>query len=215
MSDGPTAPGGTKSLIDRIKDILLKPKSEWDVIEAEPSTINALFTGYAVILAAIGPVARLIGEQVFGWGGAFGVSIKPSIGFSVTQAVLGYALALVGTYALGMIINALAPTFEGTKDDLKAMKVAVYASTPFWLAGIFFLIPQLAFLALLGLYGFYLFYLGLPKLMKVKEDKAIGYIGATIFIWIVILAIVYAIAGQLTSAIFPPSATIGGVTVRL
>jgi hypothetical protein len=38
------------------------------LIEAEPASIGSIYTGYAMILAAIPPLATLIGGQVFGHG---------------------------------------------------------------------------------------------------------------------------------------------------
>ena len=69
----------------------------------------------------------------------------------------------VGIFVLSLIINALAPTFGAQKNSAQAMKVAVYAYTPGWLAGVFNIIPLLGILGIIaGLYGIYLLYLGLP-----------------------------------------------------
>ena len=71
MSDLHTGPSSSgtpvqqKGVFDRAKDILVQPKSEWGVIDAEPSTIGGIYTGYVLILAAIGPIAMLVGQQVF------------------------------------------------------------------------------------------------------------------------------------------------------
>ena len=46
------------------------------------------------------------------------------------------------------------------------MKVAVYAPTAAWVAGIFTSVPPLAFLAFLALYSLYLLHTGLAALMK-------------------------------------------------
>ena len=54
------------NLIERVKRILLSPKSEWEVIDAEPTTVADLYKGYIIPLAAIGPVAQAIGFSVFG-----------------------------------------------------------------------------------------------------------------------------------------------------
>src|SRR5690606_29428743 len=130
------------------------------------ATIGGIYTSYVVILAAIGPIASLIGQQVFGIG-AFGYSWKPSLGYSIGSAVLSYLLSLVTVYVAALVIDALAPSFGGTKDQLKAFKVAAYSMTPGWIAGIFGIIPMLGWLALIGgLYGLYLLYLGLPRLMR-------------------------------------------------
>ena len=51
----------TMALVDRVKNILLTPKTEWEVIDAEPTTVADLYKGYIIPLAAIGPVAQAIG----------------------------------------------------------------------------------------------------------------------------------------------------------
>ena len=189
-------PGPSKSLFERAKDIIVQPKTEWGVIDAEPSTIASIYTGYVLILAAIGPIAMVIGHQVFGIGG-FGFTFKPSIGFSIASAVVTYVMSLISIYVLALIIDALAPSFGGTKDQLKAFKVAAYSWTAAWLAGIFQIIPALAILGIVGLYSLYLLYLGLPRLMRAPEDKAVGYtvvvILAAIVLWVVAMFIVGAL----------------------
>jgi len=202
MTDGPTIstpPGGTKSLVNRVKDILMSPKTEWGVIDAEPSTIGGIYSGYVAILAAIGPLAGLIGQQVFGIYG-----YKPPMMYSVTMAVLTYVLALVSVYVSSLVIDALAPSFGGTKDHLKAFKVAAYSATAAWVAGIFGIIPMLAILSIVGLYSLYLLYLGLPRLMRVAEDKAIGYTIVVIVVQIVIYVICFWLVGMLVLSIAGP-----------
>jgi len=47
------------NLVDRIKNILLQPKSEWAAIEREPGDAGYLFSNYVAIVAAIPPVCIL------------------------------------------------------------------------------------------------------------------------------------------------------------
>ena len=54
------------ALVDRIKGILLEPRSEWTTIAAEATSVQSLYTGWIMILAAIGPVAMLIGYAELG-----------------------------------------------------------------------------------------------------------------------------------------------------
>jgi hypothetical protein len=49
-------------LIQRVQNILLKPAAEWDVIEAEPATVQGLYVGYICILAAIPAIASILGS---------------------------------------------------------------------------------------------------------------------------------------------------------
>jgi hypothetical protein len=183
------------ALAERVKKILLQPKQEWPVIDGEAATMAQLYTGYIMPLAAIGPVASAIGWSVFGLSMPFTGSYRVPIGFAVRSAVVQYVLALVGVFVLGLIIDALAPTFGGQKNQLQAFKVATYSSTAAWVVGIFSLIPALSILGILALYSLYLLYLGLPVLMKAPADKATGYT-----VVVVLVAIVLAmLAGWITS----------------
>ncbi|RSY84725.1 YIP1 family protein [Sphingomonas koreensis] len=203
----------SSNLIERIKNILLKPKEEWERIDAEPATVGGLMTGWVVPLAAIGPVAGLIGGLVFGYGGMFGITIRPSVTMAVTGAVISYLLALLCAWLFSKIIDALAPSFGGQKNPVQAMKVAAYSGTAAYLAGIFQIIPALGILGLLGLYSLYLLYLGLPRLMKAPADKAMGYTIVTVVVAIVLFFVVSVVTGALTSLVVPraiTSATMSG-----
>jgi len=208
-------PGSASAgLVARVKGLLLKPTETWDVIDREPATIGGLYSGYVMILAAIPAVAGLIGMLVFGIGG-FGITIRPSPVWLVVQAIITYGLSLAMVYVMALIIETLAPNFGGTKDRIQAFKVAAYAPTASWVAGIFGLIPALAVVALLGgLYSLFLLYKGLPKLMKTPEDKALPYTAVVIVVAIVVSIVI----GLVTSSVMAlsgamnPTAAIGSMS---
>lgn len=161
------------NLVARAKAILMTPKQEWPVIESEPYNLRELLVGYVLPLAAIGPIARFLGVTLFGWGGIFRVGM----GWAFSHAISSYVLAILSVFVLAWVINMLAPTFGATQNMQQAIKLAAYASTAAWVAGIFYLIPALWVLAAIGgLYSLYLFYVGLPFLMKVPADKAAPYL---------------------------------------
>lgn len=181
--------GPTKGLFDRARDIILRPAQEWPLIEREPGTVGSVFIPYALVLAAIGPLAGLIGGQLFGYSFVF-ITVKPPLGGAIAYALVSYALSLASVYVLALIVDAMAPNFGGTKNQVNAVKLAVYSWTAAWLAGIFALFPPLAILSIVGLYSLYLLYSGLPVLMKCPRDRAGGYaavvIGLAIILWIVV-----------------------------
>ncbi|MBV8237402.1 MAG: YIP1 family protein [Sphingomonas sp.] len=201
--------GRTTSLVERAKNLILQPKDEWPRIDAEPMTVKGIFTGWVVPLAAIGPVAGLIGSLAFGYS-FLGITYRPSIGAAVTSAVIGYAVALLSVWVIAQIINALAPTFGGTKDNIAATKVAAFSATAGWLAGIFQIIPMLGFLGLLGFYSLYLLYVGLPRLMKAPEEKAMGYTITTIVAAIVVMLVAGFLTSAVTSRMMRPALTLDG-----
>jgi hypothetical protein len=191
-----------QALVARIKNILTKPAAEWLLIDAEPATAKSLIAGYACILAAIPALATLIGGQVFGHG-AFGVTYRPPLIGSIISALVSYGLSLLMVYVLALIIDALAPSFDGAKNKLQALKVAVYASTAGWVAGVFLVLPALAVLGIIGgLYSLYLLFLGLPILMKAPQAKALGYTAVTIIVAIVLSIAVSAVAAAVGGLAF-------------
>lgn len=184
------------NLVDRVKRILLSPRTEWEVIDAEPATLAQLYTGYILPLAAIGPVAQLIGYSVFGISVPFMGTYRVPIGSAITSALVSYVLTLAATYVLALIIDGLAPTFNGQRSQIQALKVAAYSSTANWVAGIFLLIPALMILTILGLYSLYLLYLGLPVLMKSPRDKAMAYTVVVVVAAVVLFMLTGVLAGR-------------------
>jgi hypothetical protein len=186
------------ALADRVKKILLTPKEEWQVIDPESATVGGLYTGYIIPLAAIGPIAHAIGSSVFGlYGGPFG-GYRVPLTTAVTGAVVMFVLSLVSIYLIGLIIDALAPTFGATRNPMQALKVAAYASTAALVAGVFAILPGLQVLQILGLYSLYLLFLGLPVLMKAPKDKALGYTAVVVIAAIVLNMLVGMVAAATT-----------------
>ena len=184
------------SLVDRVKRILMSPRTEWQVIDTEPTTAAQLYTGYIVPLAAIGPIAQLIGYSVFGISVPFMGTYRVPIGSAISSALVTYVLSLAATYVLALIIDGLAPTFNGQRNQIQALKVAAYSSTASWVAAIFDLIPGLRLLTILGLYSLYLLYLGLPIVMKAPREKAVAYTAVVILAAIVLFMVIGVIAGR-------------------
>jgi len=182
-------------LVDRAKAILMKPKTEWAVIEAEQADIQSIFRSYVVPLAAIGPVATAIGSALIGTPTIAGVAGRVSIATAVVGAIVAFALALLGTYVVAQVIDNLAPRYGGTRNLTQAFKVSAYSSTAQWLAGIFAVIPALSLLSILGLYSLYLLYLGLPVVMKVPQEKAMSYTVAVVVVALIVLIVIAALTG--------------------
>ncbi len=188
-----------ESIMDRAKNILLTPDAEWEKIDGERPTIQSLYTGYVGILAAIPPLAGAIGGIVFGYG-AMGYTLRPPLGNLIAAAVIEYLLALVTVAVLALVIEQLAPTFDGTRDRVQAFKVAGYSMTAGWLAGIFSIIPALSLIgSVFGLYSFYLLYRGLPKLMKTPQEKALPYTALVVIASILLLFVFNILAAALLS----------------
>jgi hypothetical protein len=186
-------------LVDRVKAILLTPKTAWETIKADSTSMGGIYQEYLVPLVAIPTVAAFIGQSIVGMRLPFVGTYRQPIISGLVTAVLSYVLTLVAIFLAAKVIDALAPTFGATKNSLNAFKVAAYAWTPALVAGILSILPSLSILGLLaGLYGIYLLYLGLQSLMACPKEKAVGYTAATVVSVIVISLVVGALVGALT-----------------
>ena len=185
-------------LIARVKAILTTPKTEWPVIAAEPQTVADIYKNYIVWLAAVPAICQFIKGTFIGYG-ALGTMRMP-IGAGITSMVVYYALSLVLVYVVALVVDALAPTFSGQKNQVQALKAVAYSWTAGWIAGIGALVPWLGVLiALAGLiYGIYLMFLGLPATMKCPQEKSGGYTAVTIIIAVVLSWIIAIIIGALS-----------------
>jgi len=163
-------------LIDRVKNILLKPKSEWEVIAGETPSTGDLLGAYVAPLAGIAALCGFVGQTIVGTSIPFLGTYRAPIVAGLVTAVFTFAMAFVSVFILSWLINVLAPSFGGQKNTSQAMKVAVYAYTPGWIGSFLGVLPVLGLLGvLIALYGLYLLYLGLPRLMKNPPEKSLGY----------------------------------------
>lgn len=174
--DAGVTPGGS-DLVDRAKGMILSPRDEWPRIATEGKSAADIVKGYVLPLAAIGPVAGLIGGQVFGYG-AF-ITYRPTLVASIGTAIVSFVLTIVGVLVLTLVAELLAPKFNGVADRGNAFRLVAYGATAAWLVGVFGLIPSLAFFGILGLYSIYLIYTGATPMMKVPPEKAAGYTAVT------------------------------------
>ncbi len=189
-------------IIARVKNILLTPKTEWPVIAAEPETVADLYKNYIVIVAALAPIGTFIGLLVFGVTIPFIGTIHFGMGPLITQLILSYIVSLVMTYVVAFIIDAMATSFGGVKNQVQALKAAAYSFTPVWVVGFLNILPIGFIVGLLTLaaliYAIYLMNLGLQHTMQSPSTRSAGYTAVVIIIGVVIGFILQYVVGMAT-----------------
>jgi hypothetical protein len=183
-------------LVDRVRRIVGSPRDEWIKIAAEPATVQSLYTNWIMILAAIGPIALLL-------------SMHP-----LQIAVAQYVRSLITTFVLALVVDALAPSFGGTKDFTASLKLTAYSYTAAWLAGVFNLLGMLGDIVILvaTLYTLYTFLVGAPLLNRSSPDKAVPFTLVVVLCAVVLFFLArFAFTGMLT----PPPLHAGmGMAIR-
>jgi hypothetical protein len=172
------------NLIDRVKNILITPKTEWDVINSETPDVPKILTTYVLPLVAVGAICAFIGWGLIGKS-YFGIRFHDT-GWGIRYALIALLSGVISVYLTAFVIDALAPTFKSEKNFGRSFQLAAYSFTAGWVGGIFNILPSLAIIgSLIGLYGLYLMYLGLPKLKKTPQEQTTGYFIATLVTMIV------------------------------
>jgi hypothetical protein len=166
------------NIAERAKRICLSPDTEWPVISSEHATLGTLITGYVLPLASLSAIGAFVAAAMVNMG------LAAWFGVLVTSLVM----SVIGVVALSFIIDALAPTFGAPKSSASAAKVAAYSPTAAWVAGVAQFVPLVGgVIAFVGaLYSIYLLYLGLMRVMKSRQDRAVGYTVVVIVVTIVV-----------------------------
>lgn len=181
----------SSGLVDRVKNIILKPQTEWDKIATEDAEVGKLYMGYALPLILLSAICGFIGSTLIG-----SAYFKLPLVTGLVAAALQVVSGLIGLFVMAIVINALAPNFGSQQDQGQAHKLAVYSMTAAYLAGVFAILPPLAALSIVGLYSFALLYIGLPRLMKTPEDKRTGYFVTIIVVCIVLGVVINIVLGS-------------------
>ena len=189
------------NIVDRAKNIIMTPKTEWPVIAGEEPVAAQIVSGYVVPLALIPAVAALIGFGVVGRG------MSSSFTGGIAMAIIGFVVAVAGVYLTAFVVNFLAPNFGSQKNFGRAMQLVAYSYTPAWVAGILYVVPVIGALVLIAaLYGLYIMYLGFPHTMKTPQDKVVVYMVVSVIVLIVVYVVLTAIMTAIVFWIFGLSA---------
>jgi hypothetical protein len=206
------------SIVERAKNIILKPADEWNVVADEPATVGGLFTGYAMILAGLALISGIVAAGLLGIGaeGLAAAGMSATLTDTLVRASLGYVVGLAMLYVMALIVNAVSPSFNGRSDFIQSLKLMTYASTPSWLMGAVtpffaefpFLVVLMSFAAVA--YVVYLIYLGIKPTLNVPQDKVAGFTVVIVVVYVVIIVIVTAaVLGLLATSLLGGGALSG------
>src|SRR6187455_3150017 len=140
------------ALVERAKNIIISPKTEWAIIAAEEPNSSSMVTGYALPLILLSAVAAFIGYGLIGYD-LLGVKIG-GINWGLHHALMAIVMGILSIYITSFVVDALAPSFGSQKNSGRAMQLVIYSCTPACIGGILQIFPALGWIgSLFGLYG--------------------------------------------------------------
>ena len=128
-----------------------------------------MYQKFIIPLSAIGPIAAFIGVSLLVQGKFFS---------GILHMVLSYGIGLGMTYLFAILIQKLAPQFDGNCSLENALKLILGASLPMYFASAVMVIPflLLIFVPLIAaLAGLYAFYQGIPEMTGVSTEKRLPF----------------------------------------
>ncbi len=174
------------NLIERAKNMLITPKSEWLLVETELATPQSLLVGYVLPMAVIASIGQILTGLV--WAGLF-------TNYFIWAAIFGFISIIISFYISAYVIDMLAPGFSSEKNLNRSAQLVAYSNTPNWIAGLLSFIPVIGWLLVIAgwIYSIYLFYIGLAPLKKTPEDKKVVYMIVAFIVMIAVLFIISAV----------------------
>src|SRR6202020_1992040 len=101
-------------LITRVKNILMSPKTEWEIIRTETETPQSLLGKYVIPIALIPAIALFIGYGLIGIDAGF-VRIG-GIRWGLIMALNSFVTSILSYYICTFVVDALAPSFSSEKN---------------------------------------------------------------------------------------------------
>ncbi len=170
-------------IINKVKQILTSPKTEWQAIDSENSPHLSVLIKYVLVLAAIPAAAAFIGYGLIGYS-VLGHHFA-SISLGIKQAVIHYITMVGGVYLTAFVIDILATNFGSQKNFDKAFSLVAYAYTPAFIGGIFYIYHPISILAsLASIYSLVLLYMGLVPMMKTPAEKRTSYFVVSLLVMV-------------------------------
>jgi hypothetical protein len=181
------------NLIERAKNILTTPKTEWLVIATETTPMMTLLVNYVLPLTIIYSLGSFLTGMF--WSSLFG-----GFQYAIISAIVTILSAIVTFFIASYAVDMLAPSFGSEKNLDRSAQLVAYSNTAVWVAGLLSFIPLLGLLITIAgaVYTIYLMYLGIGPLKKTPEDKKVIYM----IIVFVIMLIVGGIISYILRMIF-------------
>jgi len=193
----------SRNTFTRMKNILVRPKSEWDVIDREKPKVLRLIFGHLLILSVIPFVSAFIGYWLIG---------RPvndrwyrDYHYGLSSGLACFLISFIAPVIAAIIINNICPKYNIAKGFKLIMRLTAYSLTPMIIANAFFLIPYFRFMAfVLGLYGIIIIWFGTIKIMRTSKEKHLVFFFACCGIILGVYYVIYLAAKIIIDAFYLP-----------
>jgi hypothetical protein len=177
------------SLVERARNILFTPKTEWNTIAGETATVGSLLTSYVVPLSLIPVLASIMNGVIW-------LGLLLGMRFLIFTAIRTFVISILTYIVTTYVVDLLAVNFGSEKNINRSAQLVAYSSTGVWVASILGIVPVLGWLGIIvgASYSVFLMYIGIGPLKKTPEEQRIVYVIISIVLMLVVMLIIDASA---------------------
>jgi len=162
-------------LFIRVKNILLRPGREWQVIKNEASPYRVVLFRYVTILAFVPPAAAVAGRLLCDH-----TIRSSSLGSSLTYVVVTncvwYCMYILNVMIVGAILTLVINGPGQRIGYREGLQLSAYSFTPLCIAGCIAVIPKMGWIMDAAIvYSVYLLFLGIVAVAGIVKKQALWY----------------------------------------
>ena len=157
--------------LNRMLNILIHPKDEWQIVRNEPTTYENVLLLYVAPFAAIPPLAVIAGSFAF----SKNLPNNDLVHLLITN-LLWYCMYVLNVVVVGAVITSIVTAPDAQWTGLQGFKIASYSFTPLFITGCIAVIPKMDWTIYAAiLYSSYLLYLGIVGIAGTSKKESAWY----------------------------------------
>lgn len=180
------------SIYNRSANLLINPKSEWEIIKSENKSYKEVFRNYAIPMILLLSVSTIVGNAIYA---ANEKNVMYFIPYILSSGIAIFVIGYIGVKIGVRIINEITPSFNSRKnlDLIYNLVIYSFSAYGFFLA-LAILLPEAFYqIRFFGFYSLYLFWVGSESLCETPSDNKVGFVFVSNLIMFGIFSILYII----------------------
>lgn len=185
-------------IYNRVINLIINPKSEWENIKLENISKKDAVKKYAIPLILLLTISTFLGNLFY----TSRLTIHPL--YPLISAAAMFVIVYVGTYLSAVLINELTSSFNSKKNLNATFTLVIHSLTAFFIfTSLAYVLPEPFYeVRYFGIYSLYLFWLGSSSLLETPVDNKVGFTFVSTLIILGIYAVLTMVFSRIIGGIF-------------
>jgi hypothetical protein len=185
------------SVSTRIKNLIVNPRSEWQIIATESISKRKVIRQFVWPLILLVGLCSVLGDVMAA------SRVYFSFAFVTTKALGVIGIGYAGMYLSGIIVNELNTSFNTKKNIDATFTIMAYSLSVYYVVEAFvMLLPFLRPIIVFQAFSVYLFWQGVTVVSETPEDNKAGFVVVSSLITLGVFIILNKILEQILLGVF-------------